>query len=136
MLCAALDIDGTLDSHEYPKTIAKSILRAHEIGVHIVILSARCIPVLWGIHPEVRKALDRVGVQEFFYNPWSPLSTDDQVAEEKVRKLLYLKRRYEKVVLFDDKMSNILAARRNGIPALKISNINPITPRMIDTVFF
>lgn len=135
MLCAAFDIDGTLDVQKRAHTVASAIRRANAIGVHISIVSARALPLLWGLHSEVRKALDEAGVHKFFYNPWSPISTHKQVASKKVEQLLELKALYEKVVLFDDNMHNILAARKNGIPALRVSKDDPLSPEMINDVF-
>lgn len=132
----ALDIDGTLDVRDKEDTIANAILRAQYIGVHIAIVSARMVPVLWGVHPTVRHALDRARIREFMYNPWSPISTNQQVADKKASQLLRLKAQYEKVVFFDDKLSNVLAARRHGIPAFKVTDDRPISAQMVDSIFF
>lgn len=135
MLCAAFDIDGTLDNNEYKRSIVSAIRRCRQLGVNISIVSARMIPVLWGVDPDIREELEAAGIHEFMYNPWSPIYTAAQVARRKIAQLSDLQRRYENVVLFDDSVDNTSAALRAGIKAVRVGKDNPLSVKMIDRAF-
>lgn len=128
----AFDVDGTLT--EGPD-VAGALSRAVEL-CDIAVVSARPLPVLWGVDARAADIANEHMVAYYFGASCLSFSRE-QLAARKACQLSRLRRAggYRRVFFFDDVRENVEAAREvPGVTAVHVTPERRLSPGLIDSV--